>query len=79
MYSIGELIDKLIIENIKIFYMRQKIKGKISDEEHVILFNKMNALNKNRATITNLLDEKIDKVASKKEKNRILELIKTYE
>jgi hypothetical protein len=79
MYSIGELIDRLVIENIKIFFMRQKIKENLSDEEHVKLFNKMNALNKNRATITNLLDEKIDKVVSKKEKNRILEIIKTYD
>ena len=34
MYSIGDLVDKLVIENIKIFNIRQKLREKdLSDAE----------------------------------------------
>ena len=79
MYSIGDLVDKLIIENIKIFSLRDKLHSEeLSDEEHVELNNKMMILNENRGTIANLLDEKVENVVAKKEKNRILKPIKTY-
>ena len=34
MYSIGDLVDKLVIENIKIFNIRQKLHDKnLNDQE----------------------------------------------
>lgn len=80
MNSIGDLIDKLIIENIKIFNLREKMHGKkLSDEEYVTLSNQMNILNKNRSIISNFLDDKVERVVSGKEKNTFLNIIKTYE
>tara|TARA_Y100000310_G_scaffold316153_1_gene367560 strand:- start:1552 stop:1806 length:255 start_codon:yes stop_codon:yes gene_type:complete len=80
MLSIAELIDKLIIENQKIFFTRQKLHSEdLTDEEYVENNNIMNSLNKNRATLCNLLDEKVDKVIAGKEKNSILKVIKTYD
>jgi len=77
--SIGDLIDKLIIENLKIFNLRTKLHSEeLSDEEYVKTNNQMNMLNKNRSIISNLLDEKVEKVVSGKEKNSILKIIKTY-
>ena len=79
MLSIGDLIDKLVIENIKIFTLREKIHGKkVTDEEYVTLNDKMMVLNENRGIISDYLDEKVDRVVSKKEKNVILKKIKTY-
>jgi len=80
MLSIAELIDKLIIENQKIFFTRQKLHAEsLSDEEYVKNNNIMNLLNKNRSTLCNLLDEKVENVISGKEKNSILKVIKTYD
>ena len=78
MLSIADLIDKLVIENIKIFTLREKLHGSLSDEEKVQLNNTMIALNENRGIIANALDEKIANVVSGKEKNTILKKIKTY-
>ena len=79
MYSIGELVDKLSVENLKIFRVREQLHSeKLSDEEYVVLNNKMNILNQNRSILSNLLDEKVEKVIAKKEKNSILKMIKTY-
>ena len=79
MYSVGDLVDKLVIENIKIFSIRDKLHGeKLSDKEYVDLNDKMMALNKNRGIISNLLDEKIDGVINGTEKNVILTTVKTY-
>jgi hypothetical protein len=79
MNSIGDLIDKLVIENIKIFTVREKLHNKdISEEEYVKLTNNMITLNENRGIISNYLDEKIDKVVSGQEKNLVLKKIKTY-
>lgn len=79
MYSIGELVDKLSVENLKIFRVREQLHSdKLSDEEYVNLNNKMNILNQNRSTLSNLLDEKVEKVIAGKEKNSILKMIKTY-
>lgn len=79
MNSIGEIIDKLIIENMKIFNMREKLhQENIADEEYVELDNKMNILNENRGVIIDCLNEKLDNVQAGKEKNVILRSIKTY-
>jgi len=79
MYSIGDMIDKLVIENIKIFSIREKLHSDtLSDEEYVQLNNKMMILNENRGTISSLLDEKVENVVSGKEPNRILKAVKTY-
>jgi len=80
MNSIGDLIDKLIIENIKIFNLRENMHSKkLSDEHYVTMSNQMNLLNKNRSTISNFLDDKIDRVVAGKEQNTFLNIIKTYE
>lgn len=79
LYSIAELIDKLIIENIKIFTSREKIHNKeVSDEEYVNNENKMNVLNENRGIIIRFLDEKIKNVVEKKEENIHVRNVKTY-
>jgi hypothetical protein len=78
-YSIGDIIDKLVIENIKIFSIREKLhKENLSDEEYVQLNNKMMSLNENRGILASLLDEKVENVVARKEPNRILKTIKTY-
>ena len=78
MYSIGELVDKLIIENIKIFSLREKIHGDVSDEEYVECENKMNILNENRGVIIDFMNDKIDRVIEGKEPNQSLRNVKTY-
>jgi len=78
MLSIGDLIDKLVIENIKIFNVRERLHGKLTDEEKVHLNNMMITLNENRGIIANALDEKVSNVISGKEKNVVLKKIKTY-
>jgi hypothetical protein len=79
--SIGEIVDKLIIENIKVATLKERLNksGLVeSDEEYVLMYQKMMALNTNRATITKALEEKIQRVASG-EKNAVINQIKTYE
>lgn len=79
LYSIAELIDKLIIENIKIFSSREKIHtNTINDEEYVANENKMNILNENRGIIIRFLDEKLRNVIEGKEENTHVRNIKTY-
>lgn len=78
MYSIGELIDKLIIENIKIFKLRETLhKKETTDEEFVANENKMNMINENRGTIVNFLNKKIDAVIDG-EQNSYFRDVKTY-
>jgi hypothetical protein len=79
LYSIAELIDKLIIENIKIFTSREKIHDKsVTDDEYVANENKMNILNENRGIIIKFLDEKIKNVIERKEENTHVRNVKTY-
>ena len=79
MLSVAELIDKLVIENMKIFNLREQIHSKnITDEDYVEAENKMNILNENRGIIIDFLNDKIDKVMSGEEKNQALRSIKTY-
>ena len=79
MYSIGDMVDKLVIENIKIFSIREKLhNNNLSDKEYVDLNNKMMILNENRGIIASLLDQKVENVTQGKEVNRILKTVKTY-
>jgi septum formation inhibitor-activating ATPase MinD len=79
MLSIGDLIDKLVIENIKIFSLRDKIHESSNDEEVVKLTERMMVCNENRGIIADYLDNKINNVVDGKEKNVILKKIKTYD
>ena len=79
MYSIGDLVDKLVIENIKIFTLRDKIHESTDEKEVVTLNEKMMILNENRGIISDLLDSKVNGVISGEEKNVILKKIKTYD
>lgn len=80
MLSIGDLIDKLVIEDIKIFNLREKLHNpQITDEEKVTLNNTMIVLNENRGIISNYLDQKVTNVVSGQEKNVVLKKIKTYD
>jgi hypothetical protein len=72
------MIDKLVIENIKIFTLRDKIHDSTDDEEIVKLTEKMMICNENRGIIANYLDDKVNNVADGKEANVILKKIKTY-
>ena len=48
MLSIGDLVDKLVIENKKIFETREKMHSDdLDDKEYVDLNNKMNIMNQN--------------------------------
>jgi len=79
MYSIGDLVDKLVIENIKIFSIRDRLhEENLADKEYVLLNNKMMTLNENRSIISSLLDQKVERVVDGKEKNSIFKNIKTY-
>jgi|TARA_Y100000310_G_C20574918_1_gene759942 hypothetical protein len=79
MYSIGDMVDKLVIENIKVFSIREKLHdADLSDEEYLVLNNKMMTLNENRGIISALLDQKVEDVTQGKEVNRILKTVKTY-
>jgi len=78
-YSIGELIDKLVIENIKIFNLRGRLHNEeLSDKEYLTLNEKMNIINSNRAVLIEFLNDKIDKVLSGKEPNQVFRQVKTY-
>lgn len=79
MLSISELIDKLVIENIKIFYLRENLHDPdISNEDYVLTENKMNLLNENRGIIMDFLNTKIHGVVVKNEQNSYLRNVKTY-
>lgn len=79
MLSIGDMVDKLCIESIKIFNIREKIHDpKTSDEEKIMLTETMIALNENRGIIMNYLDEKVNNVVNNNEPNVVLKKIKTY-
>jgi thermostable 8-oxoguanine DNA glycosylase len=78
MYSIGELIDKLIIENIKIFRLRETLhKSDTTNKTYVENENKMNIINQNRGTIISFLDKKINDVING-EPNSYFVDVKTY-
>lgn len=72
------MIDKLVIENIKIFTLRDKIHDSTDEEEIVKLTEKMMVCNENRGIIANYLDDKVNNVVDGKEANVVLKKIKTY-
>ena len=77
--SVADLIDKLVIENIKIFRLRDKLHNDdLSIEERVEADNNMNVVNQNRGAIQKCLDEKLIAVKHG-EPNRIMKDVKTYE
>ena len=78
MLSIGDMIDKLVIENIKIFTLRDKIHDSTDEEEIVKLTEKMMVCNENRGIIANYLDDKVNNVVDGKEANVVLKKINTY-
>ena len=79
MLSIAALIDKLVIENIKIFHLRENLHDKNTDDEsYVEAENKMNLLNENRGIIMDFLDEKVHGVVVDNERNSYLRNVKTY-
>ena len=85
MFSIGDLVDKLVIENMKIFSLRDRLKSmecespeKKNTRVYVETYQKMMQLIDNRATICNSLDEKVDKVCAREERNYFLKKIRTY-
>lgn len=78
MYSIGELVDKLIIENIKIYKLRESLHTTDLDDKVYVATNaKMVTINSNRSTIVKFLDEKIKNVANG-EPNSYFQDVKTY-
>ena len=80
MLSIGELTDKLVIENIKIAVLKERLNssGAVEgDEEYVKMYEKMMDLNTNRSVISKELDSKIERVLAG-EKNCVLKTVKTY-
>jgi thermostable 8-oxoguanine DNA glycosylase len=78
MYSIAELIDKLIIENIKIFRLRENLhKKQTGDQEYVDSENKMNMINQNRGTVIKFLDLKIEEVLNGQPNSYFVD-VKTY-
>ncbi len=80
MLSIGDLVDKLVVENIKLFNIREEMhKGTLGDDEYVQANIKMMTINDNRGIIIKFLDKKISNVISGKEPNVILKNVKTYE
>lgn len=79
MLSIADLIDKLVIENIKIFHLRENLHHNDTDDEaYVEAENKMNLLNENRGIIMDFLDDKVHGVVVDNERNSYLKNVKTY-
>jgi len=77
--SVGDLVDRLVIENIKIFNIREKLHTDLSREDKIKYNKLMMALIGNRDVISTALDEKVEKVTTGQEKNTVLKKIKTYE
>ena len=77
--SIGDLTDKLIIENIKIWNIREELNNsdELTEEETVKLNEKMLVLNSNRNVLCETLDEKVEKVTEGTEQNCPLKTIRT--
>lgn len=78
--SVGALIDALVIENIKIAMMKERLNTKElkqDDKEYVEAYQKMMDLNTNRSIIAQELNNKLDRVM-KGEKNCVLKALKTY-
>ena len=77
--SIGELIDRLVIENVKIFDLRDKMGASEGDTDKWRLYRKMMLCNENRALIADELDKKVARVVDGREQNIFIKRIRTYE
>jgi hypothetical protein len=75
MLSIAEIVDKLVIENIKLFTIREKLSSSPPDAD--VLNEQMMALNSNRSILVAELDRKIEAVLNGDEPNRILKRVRT--
>jgi len=73
--SVGEIIERIVIENIKIAILKQRIAEGENDPE---LYRKMMAMNSNRGVLVAELDRKIEAVLNGTEKNRMLSVVKTH-
>ena len=79
MLTVGELVDKLVIENIKLFNLREKLHTEdLLPIEYTETYGKMMALNENRTILYKALDDKLNKI-SEGEPNRVLKTFKTYD
>lgn len=79
MLSIGELIDKLVIEEIKITIIREKLHcEELDNKKYTELNEKLILLHKNKGVLLKFLDNKIERVVMAKEKNVIFNTVKTY-
>ena len=79
MLSIGDWVDKLIIENMKIFTTRDKFNASKEDPvESAKLYDLMMQMVDNRAKISNALDEKVQAVMSGKDSKEFIKRIRTY-
>lgn len=80
MFSLADAIDKLVIENIKIFNTREKLLTEdLSDTEYVELYDKMMRMNENRGMICDMVDKKAKEIYYRKDPNDYIKKIKTYE
>lgn len=80
MLSIGEIIDKLVIELIKADTVRQQMNECVATEDNPTyhkLYEKLTILNANRAVLKTELDSKIERVKNG-EPNRVLKHCRTY-
>lgn len=77
-YSLGELIDKITIENIKIATLREQLHGETNPEKKIELNDKMMHLNQNRSILSKAINDKINDVFSGKDNNETLKNIRTY-
>lgn len=80
MHSLGDLVDKLIIENIKIYNLKDKINlmRDKNDKEYIEAYEKMMILNQNRAKLCEYVDIKFNDVVSGRDSNEFLAKVRTY-
>ncbi len=79
MISIGDWIDKLVVENMKLFTVRDKLNTvKKNSHAYTVLYDTMMKMTDNRAKIMNALDKKVADVISGREPNIFIERIRTY-
>lgn len=77
MLSIGDYVDKLVIELIKAHNLREKLQKEKDEKTKTEINEKLTIANSNRSIIKQYLDSKIEKVHNG-EKNRSIEHFRTY-
>ncbi len=60
--TIGSICDKLVIENIKVFRLREKYENDktLSDEQKIELFKLIELINKQRNELSKELDQLVE-------------------